>query len=111
MAKVNTALLYNFLQGLALSKILLKRVLLQLGAEYYGLDLGPTLAPLEETDKKYHLLRSAIPFLFDSPVLPESNFYYTQEDNFYYTQEDFLGDHVHSDTRHWIEHRISALNL
>lgn len=100
---MNTALLYNFLQGLALSKILLKRVLLQLGAEYYGLDLGPTLAPLEETDKKYHLLRSAIPFLFDSPVLPESNFYYTQE--------DFLGDHVHSDTRHWIEHRISALNL
>lgn len=58
-------LLYNFLNGLALSKTLPKRVLLQLGAKYYGVHLGPAATPQEESDPRVGL---------------EPNFYYNQED-------------------------------
>ncbi|KFZ02442.1 hypothetical protein V500_00185 [Pseudogymnoascus sp. VKM F-4518 (FW-2643)] len=65
LVKINTQLLSNFLEGQALSKTLPKRVLLQLGAKYYGVHLGPAAVPQEETDPR---------------VLLEPNFYYTQED-------------------------------
>lgn len=42
-----------------------QRILLQLGAKYYGIHLGPTTVPQEESDPR---------------VLLEPNFYYTQED-------------------------------
>ena len=53
------------MEGLALSHILPKRILLQLGAKYYGVHLGPAATPQEETDPR---------------VLIEPNFYYNQED-------------------------------
>lgn len=58
-------LLSNFLESLALSKSLPKRILLQLGAKYYGIHLGPAAVPQEETDPRVNL---------------EPNFYYAQED-------------------------------
>lgn len=58
-------LLHNFLSAQALSNTLPKTVLLQLGAKYYGVHLGPAAVPQEETDPR---------------VLLEPNFYYTQED-------------------------------
>ncbi|KAJ6007829.1 hypothetical protein N7540_011805 [Penicillium herquei] len=65
LVRINTLLLNNFLEGLALTKALPKRILLQLGAKYYGVHLGPAAVPQEETDPR---------------VLLEPNFYYTQED-------------------------------
>lgn len=58
-------LLSNFLEGLELNKTIPKRVLLQLGAKYYGLHHGPPIVPQEETDPR---------------VLIGPNFYYNQED-------------------------------
>lgn len=58
-------LLSNFLESLELNEAIPKRVLLQLGAKYYGLHLGPALTPQEESDPR---------------VLTEPNFYYPQED-------------------------------
>lgn len=55
----------NFLEAQTLNKSIPKRILLQLGAKYYGLHLGPAKLPLEESDPR---------------VLLEQNFYYTQED-------------------------------
>lgn len=55
----------NFLEGQALSQTLPKRILLQLGAKYYGVHLGPAAVPQEESDSRIHL---------------EPNFYYNQED-------------------------------
>ncbi|RMY45537.1 hypothetical protein D0865_09850 [Hortaea werneckii] len=51
--------------GLAGANAVPKRVLLQLGAKYYGVHLGPTTIPQEESDAR---------------VLLEPNFYYDQED-------------------------------
>lgn len=66
MVKLHIALLLkNFLEGLALSNSLPKRVLLQLGAKYYGLHHGPTAVPQEESDSRVNI---------------EPNFYYSQED-------------------------------
>ncbi|KAJ5082238.1 hypothetical protein N7532_011281 [Penicillium argentinense] len=65
LVRVNTQLLSNFLGGLELNKTIPKRVLLQLGAKYYGIHLGPALSPQEESDPR---------------VLTELNFYYPQED-------------------------------
>lgn len=49
----------------ALAQTVPKRVLLQLGAKYYGVHLGPSTVPQEESDPR---------------VLIEPNFYYPQED-------------------------------
>ncbi|KAI7524970.1 hypothetical protein KC331_g17809, partial [Hortaea werneckii] len=65
LVKVNKSLLSNFLQGLAGANAVPKRILLQLGAKYYGVHLGPTTIPQEESDAR---------------VLLEPNFYYDQED-------------------------------
>lgn len=58
-------LLSNFLQGLERNNTIPKRVLLQLGAKYYGVHLGPSAIPQEESDERVDI---------------EPNFYYTQED-------------------------------
>lgn len=58
-------MLVNFLEGLALNSTIPKRVLLQLGAKYYGLHRGPTSLPQEESDPR---------------ILTGPNFYYDQED-------------------------------
>jgi hypothetical protein len=58
-------LLSNFLEGLEINKTIPKRVLLQLGAKYYGLHLEPTMIPQEESDHR---------------VLMGPNFCYNQED-------------------------------
>ena len=65
MAKVNTVLLSNLLEALPLASIKPRRIMLQTGAKNYGLHLGPTLVPQEESDPR---------------VLIEPNFYYAQED-------------------------------
>ena len=56
------------MEGLEINKTIPKRVLLQLGAKYYGVHLGPPLTPQEESDPR---------------VL-------TGGPNFYYPQEDYL---------------------
>lgn len=58
-------MLSNFLKGLELNHTIPKRVLLQLGAKYYGVHIGPAPTPQEEEDPRVHI---------------EPNFYYTQED-------------------------------
>ncbi|KAF3391200.1 hypothetical protein DPV78_010939 [Talaromyces pinophilus] len=65
LVRVNKQLLVNFLEAQTLNKSIPKRILLQLGAKYYGLHLGPAKLPLEESDPR---------------VLLEQNFYYSQED-------------------------------
>ncbi|KAL1956439.1 hypothetical protein VTO42DRAFT_7326 [Malbranchea cinnamomea] len=65
LVEVNTKLLRNFLEALELLEIFPKRILLQLGAKYYGMHLGPSAIPQEETDPRVKL---------------EPNFYYPQED-------------------------------
>ncbi|KAG9856018.1 hypothetical protein KCU98_g3200, partial [Aureobasidium melanogenum] len=67
LVKVNKALLANFLEGLAQASTIPKRILLQQGAKYYGMHLGPVSIPSEETDARV-----------------------TLEPNFYYNQEDYL---------------------
>ncbi|KAH0365400.1 hypothetical protein KCU65_g6118, partial [Aureobasidium melanogenum] len=67
LVKVNKALLANFLEGLAQASAIPKRILLQQGAKYYGMHLGPVSIPSEETDARV-----------------------TLEPNFYYNQEDYL---------------------
>lgn len=64
MVATNSLLLRNFLDGLSASKIIPRRIHLQLGAKYYGIHLGPTSVPQEETDPQ---------------VVIEPNFYYAQE--------------------------------
>lgn len=56
------------MEGLELNKTIPKRVLLQLGAKYYGVHLGPPATPQEESD----------PRVLSGPA------------NFYYPQEDYL---------------------
>ncbi|EON64875.1 hypothetical protein W97_04109 [Coniosporium apollinis CBS 100218] len=65
MCEVNTKLLRNFLEALPLASVKPRRIMLQTGAKHYGLHLGPTSVPQEETDPR---------------VLIEPNFYYPQED-------------------------------
>ncbi|KAJ6145387.1 hypothetical protein N7470_009282 [Penicillium chermesinum] len=67
-AKTTTSakLLGNFLGALEVNKTIPQRILLQLGAKYYGLHEGPAIAPQEESD----------PRLLGGPP----NFYYHQED-------------------------------
>ncbi|KAG9519282.1 hypothetical protein KCU93_g8129, partial [Aureobasidium melanogenum] len=67
LVKVNRTLLANFLEGLAQASAVPKRILLQLGAKYYGVHLGPVPVPSEENDARV-----------------------TLEPNFYYDQEDYL---------------------
>jgi hypothetical protein len=59
-------MLRTFLEALNIAKILPKRVLIQFGAKYYGLHLGPATTPQEETDARVNLF--------------EPNFYYVQDD-------------------------------
>ncbi|KAL1884844.1 hypothetical protein Plec18167_001499 [Paecilomyces lecythidis] len=84
LVKVNTALLQNFLEALALSNTVPKTVLLQLGAKYYGVHLGPASVPQEESDPRVLL-----------------------EPNFYYTQEDVLKDFAQKHNSNWITTRPS----
>ncbi|KAI9659752.1 MAG: hypothetical protein M1831_003650 [Alyxoria varia] len=70
LVQVNTLLLRNFLGALPIAGITPKRIMLQTGAKNYGLHLGPTKLPLEESDPRITL---------------EPNFYYPQED----TLEDY----------------------
>lgn len=70
----------NFPEGLAISKSIPRRVLLQLGAKYYGVHLGPSVVLQEESDDRVHL-----------------------EPNFHYPQEDFLGDFALSLTQEFVE--------
>ena len=58
-------LLNNFLDALPLANAVPRRILLQLGAKYYGVHLGPAAVPQEEEDPRVTL---------------EPNFYYPQED-------------------------------
>ncbi|KAJ9616984.1 hypothetical protein H2200_000705 [Cladophialophora chaetospira] len=66
MARVNTLLLTNFLSALPLSNLVPKRIMLQTGAKHYGVHLGPTKLPQEESDPRVDQF--------------EPNFYYPQED-------------------------------
>ncbi|KAF2121039.1 hypothetical protein BDV96DRAFT_610024 [Lophiotrema nucula] len=63
--RVNVLLLKNFLSALEVSQSLPRRFLLQTGAKHYGVHIGPTLTPMEESDPRY---------------LRERNFYFPQED-------------------------------
>ncbi|TKA34508.1 hypothetical protein B0A49_13203 [Cryomyces minteri] len=65
MCTVNTKLLSIFLEALPIASIKPKPIMLQTGAKNYGLHLGPTTVPQEESDPR---------------VLLEPNFYYPQED-------------------------------
>lgn len=65
MTKLNLALLSNFLEALTLSAIIPKRFLLQIGGKFYGLHLGPTPSPMEESDARHGI---------------EPNFYFPQMD-------------------------------
>lgn len=58
-------LLRNLLSALEIAQIVPKRILLQTGAKHYGVHLGPTLTPMEESDPRY---------------LRAPNFYFPQED-------------------------------
>lgn len=61
MARVNSLLLRNFVEALTLAEVKPKRFMLQTGAKNYGVHLGPTKVPQEESDPRVEL---------------EPNFYY-----------------------------------
>lgn len=65
MTTQNVALFSNFLSGLTLANITPKRTLLQIGGKYYGLHLGPTASPMDESDPRHGI---------------EPNFYFPQMD-------------------------------
>ncbi|KAM0716706.1 hypothetical protein Q7P37_008151 [Cladosporium fusiforme] len=65
MVRVNSKLLDSFLQALQQAAIKPKRFMLQTGAKKYGVHLGPTKLPQQESDPRIEL---------------EPNFYYPQED-------------------------------
>ncbi|KAF2735317.1 NAD dependent epimerase/dehydratase family protein-like protein [Polyplosphaeria fusca] len=65
LCRVNASLLSNFLHSLPLTPLHPTRILLQTGAKYYGIHLGPTTTPSHEHHPRI-------------PLAP--NFYYTQED-------------------------------
>lgn len=75
----NVALLSNFLQALPLAAIRPKRVLLQTGAKYYGLHLGPTATPMEEADPRHGI-----------------------QGNFYFPQEDLLAEYCAKHDATWV---------
>lgn len=78
MARVNTLLLSNFLNALPQADIKPKRIMLQTGAKNYGLHLGSTALPQEESDPRV-----------------------TLEPNFYYPQEDFLWSYCEKHGIEW----------
>jgi nucleoside-diphosphate-sugar epimerase len=59
------ALLSNFLTALSTSSLVPKRFILQTGGKHYGVHLGPTLSPMQESDPRF---------------LAQPNFYFPQED-------------------------------
>ncbi|KAH8890631.1 NAD(P)-binding protein [Thozetella sp. PMI_491] len=63
--RVNMLLLSNLLSALVISERVPKRFILQTGAKHYGVHIGPTLSPMEESDPRY---------------LRKANFYFPQED-------------------------------
>ena len=65
LVRVNSLLLSNFVEALKLAEVKPKRFMLQTGAKNYGVHLGPTKVPQEESDPRITL---------------EPNFYYPQED-------------------------------
>lgn len=65
LVRVNSALLSNFLEAMRIAAITPKRFMLQTGAKNYGVHLGPTKLPQEESDPRVTL---------------GPNFYYPQED-------------------------------
>ncbi|KAK9419630.1 hypothetical protein SUNI508_07116 [Seiridium unicorne] len=80
MCRVNSLLLDNFLGALKAAAIKPKRFMLQTGAKNYGVHLGLTKMPQEESDPR---------------VTAEPNFYYSQEDSlFKYCQEEGVGWNV-----------------
>jgi nucleoside-diphosphate-sugar epimerase len=68
MCRVNSLLLDNFLAALVKAEIEPERFMLQTGAKNYGVHLGPTKLPQEESDPRVTL---------------EPNFYYPQEDSLF----------------------------
>ncbi|OQN97979.1 hypothetical protein B0A48_16284 [Cryoendolithus antarcticus] len=62
---INCTLFSNFLTAIPIASITPERILLQTGARTYGVHLGPTKLPQEESDAR---------------VLLEPSFYYAQED-------------------------------
>jgi nucleoside-diphosphate-sugar epimerase len=58
-------LLDTFLKAIKLTDNVPKRILLQTGGKHYGVHLGPTLMPMEESDPRF---------------VKETNFYFAQED-------------------------------
>lgn len=77
--KQNVALLANFLGALPLANIKPERILLQTGAKYYGLHLGPTSMPMEENDARHGI-----------------------EGNFYFPQEDLLAEFCKKNNASWV---------
>ena len=63
MTTTNVALLQIFLSALSLASIVPKRFLLQQGAKWYGLHLGPTASPVDETDPRHAGLNFYFPQL------------------------------------------------
>jgi nucleoside-diphosphate-sugar epimerase len=78
MCDVNKKLLSNFLQALSHAEIKPQRIMLQTGAKNYGLHLGQTATPQQETDPRV-----------------------TLEPNFYYAQEDCLWDYCKKNDVGW----------
>ena len=79
-------LLNNFLDALPLANAIPNRILLQLGAKYYGVHLGPTTVPQEENDPRVSL-----------------------EPNFYYPQEDRLKEFCQKYNVHWNTTRPASI--
>ena len=52
MARINSLLLSNFLEAMKVASIKPSRFMLQTGAKNYGVHLGPTKVPQEETDPR-----------------------------------------------------------
>ncbi|KAI1846416.1 hypothetical protein JX265_011905 [Neoarthrinium moseri] len=81
MCRVNSQLLDNFIGALKMASIKPKRFMLQTGAKNYGVHLGATKVPQEESDPRVEI---------------EPNFYYPQEDSlFKYCREEGVGWNVH----------------
>lgn len=80
MCRVNSLLLDNFLGALKIASIKPKRFMLQTGAKNYGVHLGLTKVPQQESDPRVDF---------------EPNFYYSQEDSlFKYCEEEGVGWNV-----------------
>jgi hypothetical protein len=77
LVRVNDLILSNFLEALAQSSIP-KRFFLQTGGKFYGIHLGPTNLPHEESDPRI-----------------------TLEPNLYYSQEDMLRKYCQKHGIHW----------